>query len=389
MVVVFSVYYTFGIFFKPVLTEFGWTRAMTSGAFSLSWIVNGFLGIVMGGLNDRLGPRVVITLCSVILGLGYLLMSQIGAVWQLYLFYGVIIGAGLSGFFVPLASTVARWFFKRRNTMTGILVAGLGLAGLIGPPVANWLISTYDWRVSYIILGSIVLVVAALAAQFLKRDPAQMGQVPYGQNEGVEQELKAGTEGFSLREAVYTRQFWLVAAMFLCYGFCLLTTTVHLAAHVTDLGISTASAATILATIGGLSIIGKVVLGRAADRIGNRQVFIICFILMSASFFWLIPAREVWMLYLFAAVFGLAYGGCVASQSPLIAVLFGLRSHGLILGVTTLGFTSGAALGPFLSGYIFDITGSYQLAFIVSAALSIVGLVLTAFLTPLRGEQAK
>ncbi len=145
MVAIYGVFYAFGIFFKPVLAELGWTRAMTSGAFSLAWIVQGLLAIGMGGLNDRLGPRLVMTLCGFILGLGFLLMSQISAVWQLYLFYGVIIGIGMAGSWVPLVSTVARWFVKRRNIMTGIVVTGMGIGTLIGAPAANWLISVYDW----------------------------------------------------------------------------------------------------------------------------------------------------------------------------------------------------------------------------------------------------
>ena len=131
-----------------------------------------------------------------------------------------------------------------------------------------------------------------------------------------------------------------------------------------------------------LTVVGNVVLGSAGDRIGNRQVFIIGFILMSAALFWLAPATEESILYIFAAIFGLAYGGCAASESPLVAVLFGLGSHGLILGVIGLGFTSGAAVGPILAGRIFDITGSYQVAFLVCAAFGIIGLILTALLTP-------
>ena len=110
--VMWGTYYTFGIFFKPFLVEFGWTRAMTSGAYSLSLILHGLLGIVAGKLTDRFGPRVVVTACGLLLGSGYLLMSQVSAIWQLYLFYGVIIGIGISGGFIPLVSTVARWFVK-------------------------------------------------------------------------------------------------------------------------------------------------------------------------------------------------------------------------------------------------------------------------------------
>ncbi len=123
MVLIWGTYYSFGIFFKPVSTEFGWTRAMTSGAFSLSMIMYGLLGIVMGGLNDRLGPRLVMTFCGFFLGLGYLLMSQTNTIWQLYLFYGGIIGIGMGGSWVPLTSTIARWFVKRRSMVTGIVAS--------------------------------------------------------------------------------------------------------------------------------------------------------------------------------------------------------------------------------------------------------------------------
>ena len=110
MVVSFATYNSFGIFFTPLSADFGWNRAVTSGAFSLSMFIYGILGIIVGALNDRFGPRVVLTFCGILLGLGYLLMSQISALWQLYLLLGVIIGTGMSGVWVPLLSTVAKWF---------------------------------------------------------------------------------------------------------------------------------------------------------------------------------------------------------------------------------------------------------------------------------------
>jgi MFS family permease len=162
------------------------------------------------------------------------------------------------------------------------------------------------------------------------------------------------------------------------------TMMTHIVLHAIDLGISSTSAANILATIGGLSIVGRVVLGSAGDRIGNRQVFIIGFILMSASLFWLVPAKEAWGLYLSAVIFGFAFG-CATAESPLVAELFGLSSHGLILGVINLlGFTFGAAIGPFIAGSIFDMTNSYQLAFIVCAATGIAGIILTVLLKPIK-----
>ena len=384
MTVSFGLYSAFGLFFKPLLTEFGWTRAMTSGAYSLSMILHGVLGVIMGGLNDKFGPRVVMTFCGFILGLGYLLMSQTSTLWQLYLFYGVIIGIGMSGIWVPLMSSVARWFVRRRSLMTGIVIAGAGIGQMIAPPVISRLISTYGWRLSYIILGSAVLLFMVLASQFLRRDPIKMGQLPYGEGEieGKQQLLESETKAVSLKEAVYSTQFWLVFIMLSCFGFAMIAVMVHIVPHATDLGISAVSAANILAAMGGIAILGNYIMGSVADRTGNRWVFIIGFTLMVVALCWLVPARELWMLYVFAVIFGFAQGGVAPSESPMVASLFGLRSHGLIYGVLSLGFTIGASIGPLMTGYIFDLTGSYQAAFLVGAVVGFVGLILSIILRP-------
>jgi MFS family permease len=385
MVLIFSVHYSFGVFFLPLLNEFGWTRAMTAGAFSLVWIAQGLLAVVMGGLNDRFGPRFVLTVCGALIGAGYLLMSQVTAVWHLYLFYGVVVGAGLGGTFVPLTSTTARWFVARRGAMTGIVTAGVGVGALVGPPIANALISGYDWRVSYLMLGSVVLVGVTVAAQFLRRDPAAMGTTPFGAVS-----INAGStslaHGLALGEALRTRQFWIMSMAFLCYGFGLSAILLHLAPHAAGLGFSAATGASLVAVIGGASIVGKVWLGSAADRIGNKNVYLIGFVLMIAALVGLVPLTTIWTLYIFAVVFGLAYGGLAAAHSPLVAWLFGMRQHGLIFGVTFNGWTLGCALGPIFAGYVFDSTGSYQPAFLGCAALASVGLVLTAMLTPIALE---
>ena len=383
MVVSWGLYFVFGVFFNPMLEEFGWSRAMTSGAFSLSSVLQGVLGIAMGGLTDRFGPRVVVTFCGAFLGLGYLLMSQTDTLWQLYLFYGVIIGTAMGGLWVPLLSSVARWFAGRRSLMTGIVVSGLTIGQLFAPPVVNWLISTYGWRLSYVILGSIVLISVVSAAQFLRRDPSRMGQQPNSKNEEKEEELISNTKAFTLREAIQTTQFWLVSIMLFCFGYGAFAVTVHIVPHVTDLGISAESAANILAINGGVGIFGNFVLGGImGDRIGNRNAFVVGFVLMVASLFWLIFVREVVMLYLFAIVFGLALGSMGTSESPLIARLFGLRSHGMIYGVVGLSFTAGGAVGPVMSGYLFDLNGNYQLAFFSCTLLGVVGLISVAMLRP-------
>ena len=380
MSVMWGGYYAFGVFFKPMLDEFGWTRAMISGAFSLASIVNGLLTVAVGGLTDKYGPRMVMTVCGLLLGLGFILMSQVSDVFQLYLFYGILVGAGMSGSFVPLTSTVARWFFKRRGLMTGIVTAGSGIGALIGPPVASRLILIHGWRMSYVILGGITLLTVVLSTQLIKRDPKQVGQFPYGENETEEMELNLRVEEFSLKEAVRVPQFWIFSATGFCYGYCVFAIMVHITPHAIESGISAVRAANILATIGGFSILGKVLLGRAGDIIGNRRTLILGFILMSIALICLAPAKMAWLPFLIAGIFGFAYGGIAVSHSPLLAELFGLRSHALIFGVFAISVSLGRATGPLLTGYLFDVTNSYQMAFLVCAVISLTGILFAAFL---------
>jgi MFS family permease len=266
--------------------------------------------------------------------------------------------------------------------MTGIVTAGEGLGTLLFPPLAALLVQTYEWRVSYLILGAIVLIVVATAAQFLKRDPSDKGQYVDGGSDAEQPEMELADPAFSLGEVVSTKQFWLVCSVLFSIGFCVLAIVVHIIPHATDSGISVSTAANILASIGGFGIVGRLVLGGVADRIGIKRVLVMGLILMSVSLLWLLQSGELWEFYLFAIIFGLSSGGISTLGSPLVAELFGLKSHGLIYGVSDLGFTSGVAMGPLVTGYIFDSTGVYTLAFLVCAGLGIVAIILTGTLTP-------
>lgn len=374
--------YTFGVFFKPLSAEFGWTRAMTSGAFSLSTMLKGLFYIFTGILNDKIGPRVVMTGCGFFLGLGYLLMSRVNSIWQLYLFFGFIVAIGMSGGFVPMLSTVSRWFVKRRGLIIGVVAAGTGLGTLIVPWIANWLISSYDWRTSYTILGITALVIIVLAAQFLRRDPSQVGLLPYGQGEGETGHSGQDIGGFSFGQAIRTRQFWMLLVATLSFGFCMYAIMVHIVPHATDLGISAVNAANIIAIIGGANVVGRIMMGGTGDRIGSKKAFALCFILMSFSLALLVVTRELWIFYLFGFAFGFAFGGMLALMALLVADLFGLLSHGVILGSAAFGIDIGGAVGPVLAGHIFDTTGSYQLVFLACVGVSIAGLTVMALLPP-------
>ncbi len=387
MVVMWGAFFSFGVFLEPLLAEFGWTRALTSGTFSLALLLFGFLGIITGRLTDKFNPRIVLTASGFLFGLGYLLMSQVNAIWQLYLFYGVMVGVGMSGNVVPLTATVARWFIKRRGTMTGITVSGIGIGILVMPPLVNWLISGYGWRNAYFIVGLITLVLTVLAAQFLKRDPRQIGQLAYGEAGSEENGLGLQASGFSFQEAIRTRQFWILGAIVFCFGFFWQTISAHVVSHGIRLGISAAYATSVLAVIGGISVAGRIVLGGIGDRTGSKLAFVIAFALMSVALFWLQLARELWMLYLFAVVFSFGYGGESTLRPLMVAELFGLREHGVIHGAVLIGSTTGGAIGPLVAGYIFDVTGSYQLAFLIGAIISVIGLILILSIKPARREE--
>jgi MFS family permease len=383
MIAMYGMRLSFGVFFKPMIADFGWSRALTSGAFSVSVLMQGVFGFILGNLNDRLGPRIVMTICGLLLGLGYLLMSQINSAWHLYLFYSVIIGIGMGGAFVPLLSTVARWFVKRRGLMTGIAIAGLGAGNFIMPPVIEWLISNNGWRTTFTICGIGVLIVVVLFAQLLKREPSKIQQIQYPKVNQEEQKPQSIPRGLSLKEATRTLQFWMVFALYICLGFALMSPSIHIVPHATDLGISAAMAASILAVMGMAGIPGGILLGSIADRIGNRKVYIICFILMAIGLSGLVPAKEIWLLFILGALANFGGSGGGTCESTFVAELFGIKEHGSIFGLANMGFVVGAAIGPFILGYIFDITGSYQLAFFLCGAISTAGIILALFLRPI------
>jgi MFS family permease len=222
------------------------------------------------------------------------------------------------------------------------------------------------------------MVIMVAASQFLKRDPQQVGQSPYGAS--VAEQTTPIARGLFLHEALRTRQFWLICGMYFVFLFCMIMVMVHVVIHAIDLGIAPASAANILAIYGVVSIASVNIMGMSGDRFGNRPTFAISFLLMAISFIWLLVANETWELYLFAVILGLAYGGIQVLFSPLVADLFGLKAHGVILGTAALVGSVGAALGPLLAGYMFDETGSYSLTFIICAALAIIAVVLTLLL---------
>lgn len=378
-------YYSYGVLFNPLIAEFEWSRAALSGAASMAFLLMGFLGIGVGRLNDRFGPRMLMTISGVFFGLGYLLMSRIEAIWQLYLFFGIIFGIGLSTVDVIALTTIARWFVRKRGIVTGIVKVGTGAGQMTMPFLASIFIIRYGWRNSCAIIGVAVLIILVAIAQLLRRDPGSMGLFPDGDTEAVVKRDTSVTGGLSLREAMRTRQFWTLCAANLTIVFCLMTVMVHIVPFAREIQISATRAASVISTIGGVSMAGRFISGLAIDRIGSKWVMIICFVLLIAGLFWLQMATELWMLYLFALVYGIAHGGFFTSFSPIVAEFFGIKSHGALFGIAMFSGTFGGALGPVMAGYVFDITGGYAGAVWICILVSAIGFGLMALLKPITG----
>jgi MFS family permease len=372
----------YGVFFKPLLAEFGWSRATISGASSMAFLLMGLLGIVAGNLNDRFGPRIIMAVTGVLFGSGYLLLSKVHSVWQLYLFYGLVGGMGLSSVDVIALTTIARWFVRRRGTMTGIVKVGTGAGQLVMPLLASIVIIDYGWRSASVFVGIVVLVFVIGSGLLLRRDPGQMGQLPDGGREPPKDQMVSSETGLSLQEALRRGTFWMVCLVGLLAGSCLLTIMVHIVPHAIDIGMEPIKAAGVLSTIGGVSMLGRLSTGLAIDRIGNKKSLIICFMLLILSFLWLRVSEDMWMLYLFAVIYGVAHGAFFTVISPIVARLFGISSHGVLFGIVAFSVTVGGAAGPVLAGLVFDITTSYQLVFLILTGVSIASLLLSLSLKP-------
>jgi len=315
-----GVMYSYGVFFKHLAASFEWTRAVTSGIYSVLFLFHGASAMPMGWLVDRAGPRKTLMLCGFITGLGLILTSQITALWQIYITFGVLVGIGTSGLFPVGMATTARWFPERRGLALGIVSAGIGLGTLLLVPAVERLIAAYGWSVAYIVLGVITLVVVVPGALFLWRDPEAKlrGRKQTGEVLPVASQIDSET-GITLGDAVRRKPLWMLVAIFFLFVFSLQMVMVHLVNYATDLGIDSLVAATFLSVLGFTSVLGRLLMGAASDRIGSHNALVICCVVMVASLVLLMFTREIWTFYLFSAIFGFAYGGEVPQMRTPVA----------------------------------------------------------------------
>ena len=389
---IWGIRFSFGVFFKSIEAEFNLTRAATSGIFSAYMVLGGVFTILGGWALDRYGPRIIILVMGIFTGLSLLLTSQTNSLWQLFITYSLLLAVGTSSLYVVIMSTVSRWFDKKRGLALGIASSGNGLGTLVMAPFATFLIARFDWYRTYLILGLIAWGIVLPLSRLLRRDPYEIGALPDGAKaEPTDKDLpqpraeenNLQPTDLSLRQALRTRSFWLIIFSWLLYASSLFLVLTHLVPHVTDIGFSAAEGATVLSLVGGTSIVGRVLLGTISDRIGRKATGIICALVQAGAIAWLAWSQQLWMLYLFALIYGLVYGGMTPSMAALISDTFGLRKIGAILGVLDVGFGLGAAIGPVVGGLIFDVSKSYFTAFLLGVVAMVV---VTLFVTQIRQE---
>ena len=375
-------FYVFSLFVRPLQAEFGWGRGDIMVAITIYMILQGAASPIVGKLYQRYGAKRLLAIGALVQGLGFALLPQMQSLWQYYLLYTVI-GLGMAGSgMVPATAIISNWFVKRRGTALGIMATGIGAGGVVmAPLVGGYFLPNFGWEISYLVLAVTTWLFIPLALFVVKTKPSEKGLYPDGASEeeaAVETAVTSSfATGFSLRAALATATFWLIAVSFLTANFSYIGIIQNQVAHLEDIGFSSALAATILSAVGVGSLIGKFGFGRLCDRIPAKYVWGIAVGLQAigiAIFVNVGPTSSTSVLWLYAIIIGLGIGGNLPTMSMLISTYFGLANYGVIFGMLHLVANIGTAAGPVFTGYMFDNTGTYQLAFTVLLVLYVVAL---------------
>lgn len=364
---------TYAVFLLPLEREFGWTRSQVTGVYSLYLLVNGFTAPLVGLLFDRLGPRWVYGAGVASLAVAFLFASGIDTLWQFYLWIGVFVGLGVSlNGMVPASALLSRWYRARLSTAIGIAFSAVGVGTLLFVPVAQYLVSHYDWRMAYRVMG-VTLAVAVAVVLLLPWKRFAGGNPDFHRSGG-----KGTAEGASLGSAIRTPVFWGLCQVFFCTATAMFSVLVQLVAFFIDAGYSPLTAATAYGALGMLSAASVMASGFLSDRFGYRQTVTVSFVGTGLGMLLLVAitlAPTTALLAAFVAVFGL----CMGVRGPIVssvgAKYFAGPKVATIYGVIYACNALGAAFGSFMGGVLHDLTGGYRagltvaLVFVVLAAL--------------------
>ncbi|UCH51374.1 MAG: MFS transporter [Chloroflexota bacterium] len=388
-------YYSFGALFNPISTEFGWSRATTSIVFSLSRLEGGLEGLITGPIADKLGPRFLVRVGWTMAALGFLLMFYIQSFWMFVVSYSLLLSLGMNaGLYMPLQTSVAKWFNEKRGRALGFLTAGGALGGSIIVPVVAWLITTYDWRTTMLVLAATAFALGWGMSFVLKpHGPEHYGLQMDGKTQKPVTDTPATAkgehtkakdnkdfEGLTLKESMRTQAFWLLIVAFIFGQTTLSAIVVHQIPLIEDMGISKVIAASALGTMTLMSVPGRLAGGWLADRWEVKYLYFIACIVQAIGLFILARATSMPWVWVFVVVYGLSYGMRITIVPAMRAKLFGWKAFGAIMGYTNAFAILGAFAGPFFAGWIYDTTNSYSFAFFTFAAAITLGGILVLFI---------
>ncbi len=373
----YGVWYSYSVFLVALLNDFGWSRSVLAGAFSVFTLVHGAANPVIGMLCDRIGPRRLVIFGGAALGLALYGNSFIGSPGDLYLGFGLFtaIAVACCGW-VPAVVLVQRQFMDRLALSLGIVSSGIGFGMLFVVPLCQALIESLGWRTAWQILGAICAGWIVPANLFLVRDastPSAVMSMPGAAPGAARRQSKAhgaGAQEATLRDALRSQAFWLVMAAFFFGNVCAQTLHVHQVAFLVDHGMAAMAAASVVGVVGIASVFGKTGGGWLADRFEREVIYVIGITILVGAVGALAlvgVTTSRWGAYGFAVMLGVGYSATAALVPAMISDRFRGRHFGLILGMGLMGSAVGSALGPWLAGRLFDATGSYSIAFAIAA----------------------
>ena len=396
----FGIRTTFSVFFVALIDHFHWSRAEAAGAQSIAMLVYMIMAPIIGTLVDRIGPRKTILPGIFLTGLGFLLCTQIESLLQFYVFFGAIVGIGVTCLSIaPNTVLLAHWFEHRRGTANGLASMGIGTGVLFFVPLMQYLISIKGWQFAYLIFGLLILMIPLpLNAFFLRHTPKELGLLPDGETlKRIEEtDLKKVTETgmvcspstrdeMSYQEILKAPRFWGLLLFPSLVSFGAYFIIVHHVKYLTDFGVDKMWAASLFAGIGALSSGFRFFWGWFSDRRGREIAFtlgMICFTLGILFLLLFETFRVTPILYLFAACFGSGWGATAPLFMSIAADLYKGRNFGWVYGTLEGVLGIGAALGAYVGGTVFDRTGSYFWGFILIMIFNLISIPLVWLVAP-------
>ncbi|MED4647727.1 MFS transporter [Bacillus inaquosorum] len=374
---------SFGAFVEPWERQFSMDRGTISLISTLSFIVYGISQPVIGRLVDKWGARAVLSWSALLTGVSIFLTYFVTSPWQLFLLYGLGVSLGVGGASNVAASVlVVNWFSKKRGLAFGIMEAGFGAGQMLLVPGSLMLIHWFSWKLTVVVLGLLLMVIVFPAALLLLRNnPSEKNAEPIGGLADEEKETAPETTALSVTGMFRMKQFWFLILPFLICGF----TTVglmdtHLIPFSHDHGFSTTVTSAAVSLLAGFNIAGILLSGIVADRWSSRKILCFLYAVRALSIVILIYSHEPYLLLAFAILFGLVDFATVAPTQMLATQYFQNYSIGLMIGWLSLAHQIGSALGAYVPGVIYTVTGEYTLAFYLSIGMLVLGSVMNAML---------